>query len=200
MGRSSTEGRRWLKWRLRTVFIVGALVAGLVYLVPIAATSTNIRHFPTFNGTDIIDGSLTGRDIRNKSLSPSDFRGSIRGARGAPGQTGPPGQTGAQGVQGVPGFSLLNYVTTGDIPNPAGGLTGGSSICPSGQYPIGGGASTSSGGQVLNESRPDRTANGWIVYVLNEGTGGATFRVFVVCAPSANVTGGTRPGEGPEKG
>jgi Collagen triple helix repeat (20 copies) len=107
--RSSSKGNGRPRWRLRTVLTAAGLLAALVFLVPIASTTGKIDHFPTFNGIDIINGSLTGADIRNKSLTRADFRGSIRGprglrgAQGAQGSQGPPGQNGANGAPGAPG-------------------------------------------------------------------------------------------------
>ena len=161
------------------------------------------------NSLDVADGSLTGVDIRNRSLTPADFRGSVRGKRGAPGrpgEPGPPGTPGASGQQGPPGppgppgTSLLNYVTTSNIDNGPQELTQGNAYCPAGQYPVGGGASTSAYYQYVNESRPERPANGWKVYVFNTSTTAAgTFRVYVVCAPAATVIGSTGPAEVGEK-
>jgi collagen triple helix repeat protein len=55
------------------------------------------------DGGDVRDGSLTGRDVLNKSLTKKDFRGSVRGRRGLPGVQGPQGPQGAQGPQGPKG-------------------------------------------------------------------------------------------------
>jgi hypothetical protein len=50
--------------------------------------------------TGVRDNSVTGDDIKNRSLTPDDFREPIRGRRGAP---GPPGLNGAAGLLGSPG-------------------------------------------------------------------------------------------------
>jgi Collagen triple helix repeat (20 copies) len=61
---------------------------------------------------DIVDGSLTGVDIKNKSLTTKDFRGSVvgpqgpagpSGSNGAPGSQGPKGDAGASGSPGLKG-------------------------------------------------------------------------------------------------
>ena len=63
-------------------------------------------------GKDIVDGTLTGVDVRDKSLTKKDFRGSVvgprgprgpAGERGANGVQGPKGETGATGPQGIQG-------------------------------------------------------------------------------------------------
>lgn len=53
------------------------------------------------DGGDVLDGSLTGRDVKNKSLTRADFRGSVRGRRGPTGPTGPTGAAGATGPLGA---------------------------------------------------------------------------------------------------
>jgi hypothetical protein len=54
-------------------------------------------------GKQIANGSITGADVKNRSLRPLDFRGSVRGPSGPQGQTGPQGPPGPQGPQGVVG-------------------------------------------------------------------------------------------------
>jgi hypothetical protein len=61
------------------------------------------KHFPEFNGIDIIDNTLTGRDVKDRSLTPKDFKGSVRGKRGPRGRTGAPGPKGEPGPPGSPG-------------------------------------------------------------------------------------------------
>jgi Collagen triple helix repeat (20 copies) len=78
-----------------------AMLALLVATTGSAVAQT--KHFPEFNGIDIIDNTLTGRDIKDKSLSPKDFRGSVRGKRGKTGARGPKGDPGSPGSPGQPG-------------------------------------------------------------------------------------------------
>ena len=84
-----------------------AMLALLVATTGTAVAQT--KHFPEFNSIDIIDNTLTGRDIKDRSLSPKDFKGSVRGkrgrigTRGAKGDTGSPGSPGQPGAQGPPG-------------------------------------------------------------------------------------------------
>jgi hypothetical protein len=115
---------RGLRGRLRlpSPALVVAMLALIVASAGMATAATQIRHFPSWNGVDIIDNSLTGRDIKNssltgkdvknKSLTPKDFRGSVRGPRGPQGSPGangtngaqgPKGDKGDQGIQGPPG-------------------------------------------------------------------------------------------------
>ncbi len=89
------------------------VVASLALFVATAGTglaSHGGSHLLNYvNSIDVVDGSLTGRDIKDKSLSPKDFKGSVRGKpgrRGAPGArgaTGPQGPAGPQGAGGPAG-------------------------------------------------------------------------------------------------
>jgi len=54
---------------------------------------------------DIVDGSLRGVDIKDKSLTRRDFRGSVVGPRGPAGANGSNGSNGAQGPKGDAGAS-----------------------------------------------------------------------------------------------
>ncbi len=72
-------------------------------------------------GGNVVDGSLTGKDIRNGSIQQIDLSSSLRsriarigtgstgsgtqGVQGAPGAQGPPGPQGAPGSQGAPGIT-----------------------------------------------------------------------------------------------
>jgi hypothetical protein len=54
-------------------------------------------------GRQIANNSITGADVRNRSLRPIDFRGSVRGPRGLRGLPGAPGAAGAAGAKGDKG-------------------------------------------------------------------------------------------------
>jgi len=69
-------------------------------------------------GRDVKNGSLTGADVRDRSLAARDFKGSITGPQG---EAGPPGLKGDPGPQGLQGLRGL----TGDTgPQGLRGLTG----------------------------------------------------------------------------
>jgi len=95
---------------LRFVF-PPTLAAALAALVVASAGSSSTAagcphgafHCPTFNGRDIIDDSLTSIDVKNHSLTPKDFKGSVRGPRGFTGAQGAPGAKGDTGAQGPAG-------------------------------------------------------------------------------------------------
>ena len=161
------------------------------------------------NSLDVADGSLTGKDIKNKSLTKKDFRGSVRGPRGrrgAPGANGapglngaqgPPGIEGAQGVQGPPGPVRLDYNMSAPVTNFAGQQNFGSVACDTGMYATGGGVSASGGftaNQELNSSFPQPNHQAWGAYVDNRDSITHTFIVYVICTTPSQVTS---PG-GPE--
>lgn len=103
--RRSAEGEgRWrsaFRFRLPSPAMVVALIALLVATAGSALAGHGGPHQRNFvNAVDVQDGSLTGVDIKNKSLTRADFRGSVRGPRGL---RGPPGQNGAQGPRGDTG-------------------------------------------------------------------------------------------------
>lgn len=75
------------------IAVVGILVLG-------AATAGAQR---LITGADIKNSTIQGKDVRDKSLTPKDFRGSVRGPQGIPGPQGAGGTQGAQGPQGPQG-------------------------------------------------------------------------------------------------
>jgi hypothetical protein len=102
MGDSTGRSRRR---RLPSPTLVVAMLALLVATAGPAIANHGGRHGPPglVNALDVADGSLTGKDIKNKSLTPADFKGSVRGKTGARGATGAQGPQGPQGVQGPQG-------------------------------------------------------------------------------------------------
>jgi hypothetical protein len=76
--------------------IVVASIALFVALTGTAVATTSAL----ITGRQIANGSITGLDVKNRSLRPIDFRGSVRGPRGLQGIKGDKGDAGAQGVPG----------------------------------------------------------------------------------------------------
>lgn len=73
----------------------GALVLGAA---PVAWASGLIT------GDQILNSSITGKDLKDGSIGPSDLSRSARAAmQGTPGKTGPAGPTGPQGIAGPQG-------------------------------------------------------------------------------------------------
>jgi Collagen triple helix repeat (20 copies) len=76
-----------------------AMLALLVALTGTAVATTSA----VVTGKQIVNGSITGADVKNRSLRPIDFRGSLRGPRGLQGMPGPQGPQGQSGIAGQPG-------------------------------------------------------------------------------------------------
>lgn len=79
--------------------MVVAMLALFVALTGTAVATTSA----VITGKQITDGSITGADVKNRSLTQRDFRGSLRGLRGLTGPAGQPGPQGPAGPQGSPG-------------------------------------------------------------------------------------------------
>jgi hypothetical protein len=83
---------------VRSVLLASALIAVGVGGTAVAGA--------LIDSSDVKNNSLKGIDVKNKSLTKKDFRGSVRGPRGpvgpagARGATGPAGATGPSGVAG----------------------------------------------------------------------------------------------------
>jgi hypothetical protein len=65
-------------------------LAVLVALLVVSGSSATAASLIT--GKQIKDGSVTGKDVRNRSLTPADFLGSVRGKPGPQGPAGRQGQ------------------------------------------------------------------------------------------------------------
>jgi hypothetical protein len=179
--------------------MVIAMIALLVATAGTAYGVKTVRHYPEFNGTDIIDESLTGRDIKNGSLLSKDLSKSVlrnfrgqQGPGGPAGPQGPGGPAGPAGPQGPAGFSKLIFRSRGPLVNNFGKVQYGYVLCDQGYYAVGGGADTESGTQFVNASYPgDSSANpslaGWGVWIGNNDSVDHQVTVYVVCAPAAAV-------------
>ena len=85
------EVLKYAKWVLGTAVVALLLAAGTV-------TAQSL-----IDSGDVRNNSLTGNDVKDKSLTKRDFRGSVRGAQGPQGNTGPQGPQGNTGPQGPQG-------------------------------------------------------------------------------------------------
>jgi hypothetical protein len=110
-----------------------ALIVAMLALF-VALTGTAVATTSALIGSaQIRNNSITGLDVKNKSLRPIDFRGSVRGPRGLRGLTGAPGSPGASGAPGAKGDkgetgnagpSNAYFATgTNTVPEPGGGTT-----------------------------------------------------------------------------
>ena len=66
-------------------------------------------------GANVKNGSLTGKDIRDRSIAPRDLKKKVTGKRGPAGAPGPRGAVGPAGPQGERGPSLSTFVRGGAI-------------------------------------------------------------------------------------
>lgn len=161
------------------------------------------------SGKQIRDGSITGADVKNHSLTARDFRGSISAGSqtvnpGAPGEGGRDGANGTAGASGAAGsngkdaFGTLDY-NVATFTAPVDDTSTGHVDCPAGLHALGGGAESPESARVLPgdfailDSYPAARGGtapgneGWAVVVSNSGDGDVAVHVRVVCAPAGTV-------------
>jgi hypothetical protein len=78
------------------------IVAMLALFVALSGTAVATTS-ALIGSAQIRNNSITGLDVKNRSLRPIDFRGSVRGPRGLRGLTGATGAAGAAGAAGAKG-------------------------------------------------------------------------------------------------
>ena len=172
-----------LKERLGKLASPGTML-GLLALC-VALSGTALAAAP-IGSSDVINNSLRGIDVKNKSLTKRDFRGSVRGPRG------PRGLRGATGAAGA-----TNVVTRVGSPTHinGGGNYGGATVqCNQGERATGGGLRVAQfhglhpvgGDGQMNESHPltegaGTTPTGWEVQYTS-GTIAVDIAAYVVCA------------------
>jgi hypothetical protein len=196
--------------RLPSPAIVVAMLALLAATAGTAVANHGGPHGPAgiVNSLDVQDNSLSGRDIKDHSLTAKEFKGGLprgrRGPRGLPGRMGPPGvgtqgpkgdpgQKGDPGTNGAPGkdgFALLDYnATTFNVPTQAGGYYG-SVPCDTGLNVVSGGVRSLTPTSTTDEHRlvssyPSTGAN---IVSPPFGTTGWTGYVEVLTASGTDFT------------
>src|SRR5687767_2993364 len=125
-----------MQGKSRTALAV--VVAALALIVSAGAGATASL---MITGKHIKDGTVTTKDVKNRSLKAKDFsakaKSKLRGPAGPAGPAGPRGAAGAAGAQGAPGVSGFEVVTktlplTGMVPAvPVSGSVEGA--CPAGK-------------------------------------------------------------------
>lgn len=121
---------------------IAAFLAGI--LIATAGTATAAK---VITGKQIKNGSITSKDL-SKPLRAQLKKAGAKGPQGVPGPqgvAGPKGDPGAKGDTGSPGLAGVEVkVTTQTVNN---GQTGaGNAICPAGKIALGGGVTVANGG------------------------------------------------------
>ena len=75
-------------------------IAFLALFLAVSGTATAAK---LIRGKQIARNAISGKHVKNRSLSPADFNGSVAGAPGAQGPQGAKGAKGATGAKGEPG-------------------------------------------------------------------------------------------------
>lgn len=147
-------------------------------------------------GRNVVDGSLTGRDIKNRSVGVVDLgRGaikSLKGSKGEGGERGPQGPQGPAGPQGPSGEAAAAKLTIRkafvNVPKDA--IGGATIACESGEKATGGGAKwriSPDAGPIVSSVPEPATGEptGWTVRLRNDDdSADHEADVFVVCAAS----------------
>jgi hypothetical protein len=156
--------------------IVGGGVAGATRLI---------------TGRQIKDGSITGWDIKNHTLKPVDFKGSVRGPRGregAEGARGAQGPQGIQGPQGPAGPTVVNQLTRVELVGviSPGAVSHVTASCPAGQGVVSGGYYATGTGSVFYSD--SFAARGWAVGYDNVGSSvQADVTAVAYCGPAGQA-------------
>jgi hypothetical protein len=189
----------------------------VAYLALFAALGGSAYAAVTVTGKNIKDGTITGRDIKNRSLGTNKLSAtavsSLTGQRGPAGPqgekgehgpvgntgpAGPKGETGPAGAQGPPGpagppgpsgISGWSYHTVG-MAIPPGQRVTEQVPCPSSKKALGGGAAMVEGNKSytrISETAPAGLATGWVASVRTDSDAGFTAHYYVWVI-CANVT------------
>ena len=181
----------------------------VAYLALFAALGGSAYAAVTVTGANIKDGTITGKDVKNRSLDatklnpktlssvgvqrgpagPQGERGPAgpagpAGPKGATGATGPRGPEGPTGSRGPSGIAGLEYQTRKLEVGPK-KVAGQTAFCSGTKEPLGGGLAptqTYTGTNIL-ESAPIVERRGWRSSVYNDSSwANATYYVWVICA------------------
>ena len=156
---------------------------GLIALC-VALSGTALAHGLITSG-DVVNNSLRGIDVKDKSLTKKDFRGSVRGPRG------PRGLTGATGAAGATNVVMRTGTTV--VSNAGGNPGGASASCNAGERATGGGpfvaeAETVGGsngvitGSHPTPETPGGVPTGWEVEFTSGAGQAMTVTAYVICA------------------
>ena len=178
----------------------------VAYLALFAALGGSAYAAVAVTGKHIKDGTLTGRDVKNRSLGTSKLSGNaVISLAGQPGAAGPQGPQGAKGEPGPAGPAGPKGETGQEGPMGPIGHTGAQGNagwtyrvsdgiyvaperygqatvnCPdNSQKVLGGGGSSTNDRTYHFQSSP--SGAGWTVVARNTSSTGATIYAWVICA------------------
>jgi Collagen triple helix repeat (20 copies) len=182
----------------------------VAYLALFAALGGSAYAAVTVTGKNIKDGTITGKDVKNRLLGTSKLSATAlsslagrpgpagpagpqgpkgdTGQRGPAGPTGPTGDTGSPGPQGPAGprgpsgISGWEYVTSG-VSISAGANSIAQVDCPTDKKLLGGGVTAAGGGGPrIRFSGPNGQATGWVASAYNEGPTPVAIFAWAICA------------------
>jgi hypothetical protein len=192
--------------------LLGRHTTAVAYLALFAALGGSAYAAVTVTGSNIKDGTVTGKDVKNRSLGTSKLSPSAvssltgkpgpagpqgpagpagpQGERGPQGLPGPKGDKGDQGPIGVPGPSGVSgweYRVSPGVRIPAGGQPRVvRAHCPDGKKALGGGVAHSPEGNAFARiiaTAPYGAATGWEVVLLSAHSKVKfTSYAWVICA------------------
>jgi len=181
----------------------------VAYLALFAALGGSAYAAVTVTGKNITDGTITGRDIKNRSLGTNKLSATaVSSLTGQRGPAGPQGEKGEQGPVGPAGATGPKGATAPAGPQGPAGPPGPSGIsgweqrvssqgvyvtpdnggyakvsCPGGKRVLGGGVGRSGGfWTYVTESAPINDGTGWAVSVWNDSPVTATIYAWAICA------------------
>ena len=181
----------------------------VAYLALFAALGGSAYAAATITGQNIKDGSITGKDVRNRSLGTNELsaravsalsgrRGpagpkgdqgpagpsGATGPRGASGPAGAQGPQGPSGPSGPSGISGWQYVVSDGRSLAPGQFSTRTATCPAGKKVLGGGASATSVPSFsrMLVSAPTDPGTAWVAGVENEGPVSITMFAWAICA------------------
>jgi hypothetical protein len=182
----------------------------VAYLALFAALGGSAYAAVTVTGKNIQDGTVTGKDVKNRSLGtkklstkavssltgqpgpagPQGAKGDSgqQGPAGPTGETGPKGETGPAGPQGPAGpagpsaISGWEYRVSPGVYLPPKVANPVQANCPGGKKALGGGASSTGTNAYVIDSAPTDDGTGWVVRSRNTADSPATVYAWVICA------------------
>ena len=165
----------------------------VAYLALFAALGGTAYAAVTVTGKNIKDGTVTGRDVKNRSLGTNKLSAkAMASLAGRPGPAGPKGETGTQGpagprgpegpqgASGISGWEHRVSVPGKFVPPDSVGFA--EVYCSPGKKALGGGGESIPGRAAISTSAPTSGGTGWVVRVYNVGTQGTTVSAWVICA------------------